>query len=1022
MDKQNEGSKTCAYVVDSEYKIRFFNEALQALFAEVKIGSKCYECIRGMDAPCSNCPFGPKAEEGALYYSHKLDKWIEAGAADVDWPGEGPCKLVMIKEIREGNKNLLYNLTNLSVYEQLLELNLSENSYRTIYVGEDVRLEVKPEGALIDLEKRIADYLVHPDDRKRFLQAWNPSNFYILHSQKRKRHVLMEEVRIKQSNESYHWVQLILSSIRHNPTDQTKLLCYVKDIQAQKRMEQRSNDIRNDEIDEMTGLYSRAGFAKKMPEYLQDAQPGQYVLMAADIEKFKLFNEWYGEEEGNRFLIRISEYLAEAQREHGGLAAHIGGDDFVILLPNNMEILEKLQSQLIDYVKEYSGNVGFLPLFGVFVIRNSAMTFTAMYDRATLAIAEVKGNYLKRSNWYDSKMMKQIEKNQLLLSEIQNGIQNNEFVFYLQPQCNLEDGRILGMESLVRWAHPKRGIVSPGEFIPILEEHGLITNLDVCVWDQVCKWQRKVMDRGINPLPISVNVSRMDIYAMDIVKHFEDLIESYQLSSDLLEIEITESAYAGDTELIKDVVDRLREAGFKVLMDDFGSGYSSLNMVRDVNVNVLKFDMRFLNISKVQLSKGLGILDAIIRMARVLGLSIIAEGVETEDQIAFLREMGCRYCQGYYYYKPMPVDQMEKLLVDGQKIDLSGMEAQTILIQGVELSAADALSTYTNGNGQTCLWVTQYKYRSVMQLAGINSWEWNIEQNRLILQKPLEFQLENDDNWFVDGGEELIVENFPACMKEHKEMVPEHHQNEVMEFINKIRTNETDHSIYCEFPILIGDHNTIWVYAEGVTRYNYEGKASSCIGYYKDISDQKKQKRQLTRMAERDALTGFYNRQTAIPKIKKYLKDRDNENAALIMFDVDDFKLANDAFGHSYGDAIISEIAQRIRGLFRNNDIMCRIGGDEFLILCKDIERDDVENKLQQVMDNLVITYRRTSRAMTFTTSAGYVMIPEQGVDFDDLYEKADIALYIAKMEGKHSYSIYEDGMKTIRYKQEDNE
>ena len=301
-----------------------------------------------------------------------------------------------------------------------------------------------------------------------------------------------------------------------------------------------------------------------------------------------------------------------------------------------------------------------------------------MYDRASIALSTVKGNYLNRTGRYDAGMKKKMEDDQVLLSEVQRALDNREFIFYAQPQCNMLTGKIIGLESLVRWNHPVRGIVQPGEFIPLLESNGFITNLDLYVWDMVCGRLHDWIAAGHKPIPIAVNVSRIDIYSMNVTNTFAELTSRYEIDPALLAIEITESAYAEDYNLIRQVVIDLRNAGFTVFMDDFGSGYSSLNMLKDVNVDVIKIDTKFLDMNEYSQNRGMGILETIVRMARLTQLRVIAEGVEKKEQVDFLRNVGCIYGQGYYYYRPMPIEQFEPLLLHEENVDYRGIQAHQL--------------------------------------------------------------------------------------------------------------------------------------------------------------------------------------------------------------------------------------------------------------------------------------------------------------------------------------------------------
>ena len=434
------------------------------------------------------------------------------------------------------------------------------------------------------------------------------------------------------------------------------------------------------EKNKLTGLFARIPFFTQTETFLRvnEAAAGKYCLVAIDIEHFKLFNEWYGQVAGDKLLREIGAHLNKMRQEFGGVAGYMGGDDFVIVLPNDEKVLENLKCRITGFVRAYGGHTGFLPAFGFYVIDDISLSASQMYDRAILAQETVKGNYAVRCAYYSSDMKTRLENNHVLLTEVQAGLERDEFIYYLQPKCNLNTGKIVGLESLVRWKHPEKGIVAPGYFIPVMESNGLITELDMKVWEQVCQTLQDWIKSGHKVIPISVNVSSVDIYAIDVVEHFKNLVRKYGLPPEYVELEITESAYVEEYKVITSVAEALRNAGFTVLMDDFGSGYSSLNMLKDVNVDVLKIDMKFLKMDENTMDKGMGILEAVTRMANIMGLRMIAEGVETEDQINYLLNMGCIYGQGYFFYKPLPVEEIKVLLNDENNVDYRGIQARKI--------------------------------------------------------------------------------------------------------------------------------------------------------------------------------------------------------------------------------------------------------------------------------------------------------------------------------------------------------
>lgn len=427
------------------------------------------------------------------------------------------------------------------------------------------------------------------------------------------------------------------------------------------------------EVNLLTGLYLSHTFFKKANEFLESVDKEQYCLLAIDLEHFRLFNKLYGREQGDVLLQKVAELLKKYRESYGGVIGYFGGDNFAVLTYFDLERFKKLHQDIAKEVAVWSNTVGFLPAFGVYTISLGVVDVPTMYDRATMALKKITGNYSQRHCIYSPDMEEKEEEELKLLSDIQSALRNEEFTFFVQPQCDIATGKIVGGECLVRWISPEKGMISPGVFIPVLEKNGFIASLDRYEWRKVCEWQRSLIDRGINPVPVSINVSRIDIYSMDVPGFLLGLLDEFNLSSKLLHVEITESTYAENNDKIIRTVKQLRDAQMWVMMDDFGSGYSSLNMLKSLAVDVLKLDMRFLDITGQDEAKGIGIIESVVNMARQMQVPIIVEGVETQNQESFLLKMGCRYSQGFYYYRPMPVADFEQLISDESKLDKEGI-------------------------------------------------------------------------------------------------------------------------------------------------------------------------------------------------------------------------------------------------------------------------------------------------------------------------------------------------------------
>ena len=412
--------------------------------------------------------------------------------------------------------------------------------------------------------------------------------------------------------------------------------------------------------DELTGIYNKQAFYAKTKEMLLDNPDKNFDLLRINIERFKVLNDLFGESTGDKLLRYIGKFLKEINLPLC-VSGRLYADNFVVCYEAGKGDSRRMINTLQMVADSFAINNRTILSFGLYRIDDKTLPVSVMCDRANMALWKAKGNFKNPYCEYDEKMRQQVLKEQKIINAMEMAIQNKEFTLYLQPKYDIEKGTIIGAEALVRWISLENGFISPGDFIPVFENNGFVYEVDKFIWEESCRYLRKWLDEGREVHPISVNVSRIDLYDPKLVQHLVNLREKYQLPSQYLELEITESAYTEDPEQIITITRQLREAGFVILMDDFGTGYSSLNMLKDIQIDVLKLDMGFLKSSDYS-AKGGNILTAILKMAESLKMQTIAEGVETKEQVEFLKSIGCKYVQGFYYSKPLPVDEFEKLI------------------------------------------------------------------------------------------------------------------------------------------------------------------------------------------------------------------------------------------------------------------------------------------------------------------------------------------------------------------------
>lgn len=434
------------------------------------------------------------------------------------------------------------------------------------------------------------------------------------------------------------------------------------DSRPSDRQELFSHMYKQAELDEKTGIYNRVTFCREARKLIDSDRNTRFVIFRWDLDGFKVLNDVYGIDAGDRFLQQVGEMyirMSTGRMVYGRWEA----DHFVTCMPYDTFV----KVDFVDHISHFEGfnslPFNILARLGVYIVDDPSLDVSLMCDRALLALRSIKGNYTRRVAYYDDSMREELLDTQQLIYEMEDALANNQFTVYLQPQYNYSNNRLHGAEALVRWIHPERGIIPPAKFIPIFEKNGFITKLDMFVWETVARHQRKWMDAGLDPVPISVNVSRTDIFSVRLSEYFTELVARYRLPASAIRIEITESAYMDNPGQLIEAVERLQMAGFSVEMDDFGSGYSSLNSLKDVPVDLLKLDMKFISKGSNE-QRGGSILSSVVRMTNWLKLPVLAEGVETKDQADYLKSIGCIYMQGYYFARPMPISDYEKILTD----------------------------------------------------------------------------------------------------------------------------------------------------------------------------------------------------------------------------------------------------------------------------------------------------------------------------------------------------------------------
>lgn len=502
------------------------------------------------------------------------------------------------------------------------------------------------------------------------------------------------------------------------------------------------------------------------------------------------------------------------------------------------------------------------------------------------------------------------------LDDINQAFDNNEFCFYLQPKCNAETGAIVGAEALVRWNHPEYGLVSPGEFIPLLERESMVTRFDLFIWRSVCEMLSRWDGEGRNLVPVSVNVSMTDIEAIDVARVLGDLLDRFSIDARLLQVEITESAIAHNMDVVEETIRDLHARGIAVLMDDFGSAYSSLNMLKDINVDAIKLDMKFVDLNADNAAKGLKIIESVIDMAYQLRLSIIAEGAQTAEQVSKLRELGCMYIQGYYFYRPLTVGKMEDLLEhrpDDQHFwniskDLMHRDYR-MSTNGRSMLESSSLSAH----------IFEILNKGVAELSRLNL---ITGEYRTIKRDPKLPDVYADD--FHDYCHALVS----------KRII---HPDDAGEFLKHTRLSDLRDQLFSKkkseftyFRSEVEAKTSVIAFGMLVPPDCSEANpwAVVLIGFDLSLDLIAKNMKEIYRQ---DSLTGLLNRNAYDSDVEQ-LRSADIGAVVCVYADMIGLHEVNSHLGHKQGNRMLCEFADAARAFF-GDDRLYRIGGDEFVII-----------------------------------------------------------------------------------------
>ncbi|MDD6226842.1 MAG: EAL domain-containing protein [Bacilli bacterium] len=716
--------------------------------------------------------------------------------------------------------------------------------------------------------------------------------------------------------------------------------------------------------DELTGVYTKEYFYERVKEVLANDSETDYCLICTNVENFKVYNDIFGQKAGDEMLVKIAKLITSFAGKEA-IVGRLNSDRFLVLRKYEDEMRDR-KSGRFNSVEGYE-TISFKS--GIYKIIDRSISVSSMADRAKLACDSIKGSFEIHYCEYDDELRKKLLKDNAILETMELSLARREFKVFLQPKYDLNSCNPVGAEALVRWFHKDWGLVPPNEFIPLFEKNGFITKLDRYIFEEVFAFLANMKRQNMTLLPISINVSRIDFFRLDLVSIFDSLIKKYDIEPKYVHIEVTESAYSENTDVIIHTVDKLHELGLVIEMDDFGSGYSSLNMFSQMNIDILKLDINFIR-NELDSKSRANIIAFVIELAHKKDIKVVAEGVETYPQARKLLDMGCEYAQGYYFSKPLEQDDYIKLVS--------------------------------------------------------NLSEESVEEEREVDKdnKDLILFIDDDENYF-----NILVDE----LKDRYEVINIKKDAELDEFLNSsaiceaVILNSSYNGVSKNILSKIRRSSKLFITPllclidaprSCLTSINIE-EADDFLCKHHPISDLvkridsmvstfkiKKRVKELSYEADHDYVTGLLNRRGLFHSLKDYVNGEGP--FAVFIFDLDNLKKVNDVSGHETGDKVIALFANTILNANVEGDIIARYGGDEFLMISRNAyDKERVVGKGEEIC--LEFKKACENNNIDSSCSSGVVICLKKEEINSKIIDKADKSLYKAKAFKKGHCVIFDE-------------
>lgn len=731
---------------------------------------------------------------------------------------------------------------------------------------------------------------------------------------------------------------------------------------------------RNAHIDPVSGALSDVGFADVWAKRL-DAHAESLAVISMEIPELAVIGSTYGTEAFRKKCADIVSVISGEIRQHDPVA-RTGENTFSFVIRSRKQDQLRMKLQTITNVlgymsKEENSPVRIFPACGVYFPGKSDTAETAVRNAAFARPAHTGRLEIV---FFDEAAQLRAERDRELVQGLEDLIRRREFVVYYQPKIRLADARIIGLEALVRWRHPQKGVLTPDMFLPILERYHAVPILDRFVWEEVCRllarWKRE--EREL--CPISVNLSRDDLANEKVSEYLYGLCCKYEIDPGYIEVECKERDLLEDLEWAKTQIGLLHKCGFRVNIDNYGADSVSLALLGSVQPDSIKIDYSFFGGNNNN-HQGRILLDTLLRQSAQLRIFTVAEGVDSLGQVKYLRQAACDCVQGFYFFKPMPVERLVDEIYTGKALKALNTEA-----------ASD----------------DQNKTAS----------EQNFDQEQKTSKNVILFTYwpAKNDVMFSDRFspvlDSLYIERADVYFRSSSLI----YQNDKQDFFDLL-----ERSVNAEDWV----ENTLRVYGPD-RRYEWmelrlkkesESEGGRVSGMLVNMAGWRNEINRWKQKAIRDTMTGVYNKEYFEQTVSKQLEDPNFRDASMIFVDMDYLKKVNDTFGHMFADDVIRYLSKQLLSIFRHTDVIARYGGDEFVVFAPTMDQAVLQDRLQRLYKVFSLPYRTENKEFSVSVSIGVAFYGKDGTDFDTLLEHADCALYEAKERGRNQYVLYEPYM-----------